>query len=409
VSVPVPRISVVIPTYNHSELLAQTLHNLTRQDLPTSRYEVVVADDGSADDTRDVVRSFAGRLRIGYHFQEDLGFRAAAARNGGARVASAPLLAFLDTGSMVGPSFVSRHLAAHDGGPSGRAVLGLSYGYNPEDPIEGVDEALLTNTPEAVVARYGDDPAFQDIRHPDFVDCGFDLDRRAVPWMLFWTGNCSVAAADFWRVGGFDEDFNGWGGEDIDLGFRLHRAGLRLRLAPDIWAVVAPHDRDTSANDEALKTNVTRFLHKFPEPIVEIGWGVVAKYLIMPWEMEYRRLLDWQEKVHDLDVADEIAALARDVRPGERVAVLGCGSRVPADLGTAVLVEFDEQQLRAASTGTHHIGHHAVGIRTVLPDRAVDTVLVTSRLAGLWETWGDLIRQEAARIGRRTLTSPDLG
>jgi GT2 family glycosyltransferase len=406
-SEPDRRVSVVIPTYNQSELLAGTLHNLSRQTVPADRYEVVVADDGSTDDTVSVVRSFEGRLAVKYYFQEDLGFRAAAARNGGARMASAPLLVFLDTGSMVGPEFVARHLAAHGGGPSGRAVLGLSYGYNPEAPIEGVDEALLTQTPEAVVARYGNDPDFQDIRHPDFVDCGFDLGRRAVPWMLFWTGNCSVAAADFWRVGGFDEDFRGWGGEDIELGHRIHNAGVSLELDPDIWAVVAPHDRDASANDEALITNVTRFLTKAPEPIVEVGWGVVARYLIMPWESEYQRLLDWQEKARGLTVAEEIATMAQRIAPGERVAVFGCGGSVPGALRPAVLADFDAELLRTAVGGDVHIGHHAVGIRTVLPDRAVDAVIVTSRLAGLWDTWGDLIQREAARIGRRTLTFAD--
>jgi GT2 family glycosyltransferase len=403
-SMPDLRVSVIIPTYNQSELLAETLHNLARQNLPADRYEVVVADDGSTDDTASVVRSFAGRLAVKYHVQQDLGFRVAAARNGGARLASAPLLVFLDTGSMVGPEFLARHLAAHRDPPSGRAVVGLSYGYNPEAPLEGVDVALLAESPEAVVARYGNDPEFQDIRYPDFLACGFDLGRRAVPWMLFWTGNCSVSAADFWRVGGFDEDFRGWGGEDIELGYRLYQAGVSLDLAPDIWAVVAPHDRDTSANDEALKTNVTRFLTKAPEPIVEIGWGVVAKYLMMPWESEYQALLDWQEKTRDLSVADEIATMMARVPPGERIAIFGCGGSVPAQLRPAVLVDFDEELLGAAVRDGDHTGHHAVGIRTTLPDHAVDAVIVTSRLAGLWETWGELIQQEAARIGRRTLT-----
>jgi GT2 family glycosyltransferase len=400
---PEPRVSVVIPTYNHSALLADTLENLTRQRIPAHEYEVVVADDGSSDDTAEVTRSYAGRMNVRYHFQEDLGFRVAAARNGGARLASAPLLVFLDTGSMVGPDFVAGHLAAHGGGPSGRAVLSQSYAYNPEAPIEGIDDALRAAPPEDVVARYRDDPAFQDIRYPAFADCGFDLSRLAVPWMLFWTGNCSVSTVDFWRVGGFDEDFQNWGAEDIELGYRLHRAGVTLEFHPDLWAVVAPHERDTSANDESLRDNMTLFLDKAPEPSVEIGWGVVAKDLIMPWESEYQRLLRWQDKARDLDVADEIAALTAPLPAGSRVAVFGCGTTVPADLGPAALADFDATAL-ASAVRDGDTGYHAVGIRTALPDQSVDTVVITSRLAGLWETWGELILREAARIGRHTLT-----
>jgi glycosyltransferase involved in cell wall biosynthesis len=74
---------------------------------------VIVGDDGSSDETAEVVRSFGQRLRMCYHFQEDLGFRAGAARNAGARLASAPVLAFLDTGSLASADFVRAHCEAH--------------------------------------------------------------------------------------------------------------------------------------------------------------------------------------------------------------------------------------------------------------------------------------------------------
>jgi glycosyltransferase involved in cell wall biosynthesis len=399
------RASVVIPTYNQSELLAETLANLARQNSPAGQFEVIVADDGSSDDTARVVNAFTTRLPVKYYYQEDLGFRVAAARNGGARIASAPLLIFLDTGSMVGPDFLASHLDAHSGASSGRAVLGISNGYNPEAPMEGIDKALKSASPEEVMAQRREDPEFQDLRQPDFAACGFDLDARAVPWMLFWTGNVSLAAADFWRVGGFDEDFQGWGGEDIELGFRLHRDGVQLKVDADIWAVVAPHDRDTSANDADLETNLTRFLAKHPEPIVEIGWGVVAKGLILPWESDYLRLDAWREKVADLNVRDEIAELLQGTIPGDRVAVIGCGGDVPDTLDSAVLVDFDEQLLHKAAAGTNHRTCHAVGIRTQLPDQAVDTVVITSRVAGLWDSWSNQILREASRIGQTSTIS----
>lgn len=402
------RASVIVPTYNQSELLAQTLAHLARQNLPARQFEVVVADDGSSDDTAAVVRAFTERLPVKYFFQEDLGFRVAAARNGGARLASAPLLVFLDTGSMVGPDFIAGHLAAHRGASPSRAVLGLSYGYNPEAPIEGIDEALRSASPEELVARRKEDPEFQDLRQPDFAACGFDLGARAVPWMLFWTGNVSVAAADFWRIGGFDEDFQGWGGEDIELGFRLHRAGVRLAPEAGIWAVVAPHDRDTSANDAALEANMTRFLVKHPEPIVEIGWGVVAQGLLLPWEPESRHLAAWREQVADLNVHDEIAELLQDPSAGGSVAIIGCGGDVPGTLDSAILIDFDKQLLQKAAAGTTHRTGHAVGIRTQLPDQAVDTVVITSRVAGLWDSWGNQILHEATRIGRRLVVSRNL-
>jgi glycosyltransferase involved in cell wall biosynthesis len=402
-----PRASIIIPTYNSSELLASTLRNLARQAFPTDLFEVIVADDGSSDDTESVIGSFTGQITVKYFFQEDRGFRVAAARNGGARLASAPLLIFLDNGSMVGPDFVASHLAAHGGVPSGRAVVGLSYGYNPEDPMPGVDTLLLRDPPEVVMRAHKDSPAFQDIRNPVFAGCGFDLSRLMTPWVFFLTGNCSVGTEDFWQAGGFDESIEGWGGEDLELGYRLHHAGIRLMLDRRIWAVVFPHDRDIDSNDEAFKVNLNRILAKFPEPEIEVGWGVVERLLFIPWEDEVRRLADWRDQTRDLDVSAEIAQMIRDIPAGQRIAVLGCGGSVPAMPDAAVLIDFDAELLERAVRGTAHSAHHAVGIRTILPDNAVDTVIVTSRMTGIWPHWTEEISKEIARIGRGTRLSAE--
>ena len=110
---PSPLVSIVIPTYNRSALLRKNLELLCDQTLPRQDYEVIVADDGSSDDTLEVVESFCDRLTLDYHYQDDLGFRAAAARNAGAKLAHAPVLVFLDTGTFPGRGYAEGHLRAH--------------------------------------------------------------------------------------------------------------------------------------------------------------------------------------------------------------------------------------------------------------------------------------------------------
>lgn len=93
----------------------------------------------------------------------------------------------------------------------------------------------------------------------------------------------------------------------------------------------------------------------------------------------------------------ELAHLRDTLPPGTRVAVFGCGGVLPAGFPSAELFDYDEtllQRLPADPT------HHAIGIRTVLPDDAVDVVLVTSRLTPLWRRWRTHILAEAHRIGR---------
>ncbi|TDC44243.1 glycosyltransferase [Micromonospora sp. KC213] len=396
----VAKVSVVIPTYNRCALLAETLRGLARQNLPTDEFEVIVADDGSSDATPDVVKSFADRLRLKYHFQEDLGFRVSAARNAGVRLADAPLLVFLDTGALVGPDYLRHHLAAHADPATPRAVIGYAYAYRPEDPTPGLAAMVDRALPERVVDIYSGDPSFWDNRHGEFLACDFDPGRRVVPWMLFWATNCSVRTEDYWAVGGFDEDFQRWGVEDMELGFRLFQRNIPFTLSRSAWVIEGPHEREWESNMDSNHHNIEMLLNKHPEPVNEIGFALLTKDQYWSWENDYRALLDWAAEARDLDVAKELQEAVEGLQPGDRVAVLGCGPQVPAGLSSAVLFDFDRDLLERALANTAYTGHHALGLRTPLPDHSVDVVLITSRLRGMFDRWGlDLVR-EARRIGR---------
>jgi len=404
------RVSVVIPTYNRSALLRIALDHLTRQTMPVEEFEVVVSDDGSSDDTKAVVDAFTDRLRLKYHVHEDLGFRASLTRNMGARLAIAPILVFLDTGPLFGPDFLRRHAEAHES-THGRAVVGYAYGYNPEKDMAWVTPELERLGPVAAVAavaKYRDDPQFRDIRHGLLERIGYDFSRRLAPWQLFFTINCSVRTDDFHAVGGFDEGFNEWGGEDLEFGFKLHRHGLEFHFAPDAWVVDAPHQRDLYALREQLSRQMHYFLGIHREPLIEIGCALAAKHLLWSWEDDYRDLLAWQHEVGDRSVGSELAESLRDLPVGTTVAVFGAGGDVPAGMPPMVVMDFDERQLmRVAATSSTHTDYHALGLCTPLADRSVDVVVITTRLAGLWDRWGDELLSEARRIARDVRVVPD--
>ncbi len=387
--------SVVVPTYNRSDHLRATLRNLGRQRMPADQFEVVVADDGSSDDTRAVVEEASGTLRTRYHFQPDEGFRAGTARNGGARLAAAPILVFLDTGVFIGPDFLQHHLAAH-ATPDPVAVVGHAYAYRISGEVmPGLAEALAEMAPEQAVARFRGRRRFSDPRHVALTACDFDLGRLVAPWVHFWTLNCSVRADDFWRVGGFDEDFRGWGLDDLELGWRLFKAGVGIRHSGTAWAVHAPHPRDMAAIWTECLVNLRRFLAVHPEPAAELVWKLLHNGgdLLLDLEENLRFLAGWTDQTRQADIAAELVGVLPQVPPGP-VAVFGAGSRLPAELAGAVPLDFDAAAVAGLGTG-----HHAIGIRTPLPDQAVDAVILTSRLAGLWPRWGADILAEARRVG----------
>lgn len=84
-------VSIIIPTYNRQEFLGKAIDSVLRQTYPN--FELLIVDDGSTDDTVDLVASYGNAVR--YLSQENLGV--AAARNTGIKAARHDLLAFLDS------------------------------------------------------------------------------------------------------------------------------------------------------------------------------------------------------------------------------------------------------------------------------------------------------------------------
>jgi len=110
-SISTMKLSVIVTTYNRPDALGAVLAALSRQsDLPL---EVLVADDGSGEATRECVRAWQAQATfpIRHVWHEDEGFRAAAIRNRAAAQAQGEVLVFLDGDSVPFADFVVRHAA----------------------------------------------------------------------------------------------------------------------------------------------------------------------------------------------------------------------------------------------------------------------------------------------------------
>jgi len=115
-----PEVSVIIPTYNRSDMLAQAMRSVLAQTYRD--FELVIVDDGSTDNTREVVEGF-GDPRIRYVWQENQ--ERSAARNRGVAEASAELVAFLDSDDLWFPEKLEVQLPLF----RERRDVGLVYSY----------------------------------------------------------------------------------------------------------------------------------------------------------------------------------------------------------------------------------------------------------------------------------------
>ncbi len=222
--------SVVIPTFNRASILEKTLGALAGQSFPgcppdrqpTARYEVIVVDDGSSDDTAARVRSLQRRSRVDLQYLYQENRRQAAARNLGSRQARGRYLVFLGDDTVPAPDFLARHQAGHRRQAETVAVIG----YTP-----WADQLPRTRFMEYIGER-GWQFGFSLIQDPD-----------DVPFNFLYTSNLSLSRDVFLETGGFDEDFQEYGWEDVELGWRLRQRGIRLVYRRD---AVAQHHHPTT-------------------------------------------------------------------------------------------------------------------------------------------------------------------
>lgn len=266
----VPECSVVIPTYNRRELLARTLDSLLRQDLGRDRFEVLVADDGSSDDTGVMVKEYQDQLNLRYFFQPDQGFRAAAARNVGLANALGSVTVFLDSGVLAHSGCLRAHLGNH-GGPGPVAVVGYVYCFNHDnEEADLMRRTLDFGDVDGTIRRLSAERRWLDAREEFYQSRQQPLHELPAPWLLYWTCNVSATTEHLRRVGGFDEAFVTWGFEDVDLGYRLWLDGARFVLDRAASAIHHPHPKDFARNKESQMEGRRYIAGKYDTPAARL-------------------------------------------------------------------------------------------------------------------------------------------
>ena len=216
------KISVIVSTYNRPEALAKVLEGLYQQTrLPD---EIIVADDGSSDRTRQCVEELKRNYSVPtkHVWQPDEGFRLAKIRNEAIRVCTGDYIVFLDGDCIPDLHFTSDHerLAGRGIFVQGKRILvdqvwsdRFSYQTISSQRFRFLFSRHLGNRHHLI--RWGWFPPI--------------INRR-----LSGTRFCNVAIfrKDLYAVNGFNEAFEGWGREDSEMVVRLYKYGLRRKGHP---------------------------------------------------------------------------------------------------------------------------------------------------------------------------------
>ncbi|ABG53724.1 glycosyl transferase, family 2 [Trichodesmium erythraeum IMS101] len=224
----VPRVSVIIATYNNAHYILEAIASIFNQTYTS--YEIIVIDDGSTDNTRQVLEPYLDK--ICYVYQENKGV--SHARNLGLEIAQGEFISFLDADDFFLPDKLAKQVAVFDAHPSlGIVHSGWRLVNKKGEKISDIE--LWHSSPE------------------------LDLET----WVVWKPVTISMMFSKSWikSVGGFDTRWHH--GEDIDLVLRLSVDGCEAMWLPKVTYCYRQHHCNATRKSTQQAASMMSVLDSF--------------------------------------------------------------------------------------------------------------------------------------------------
>lgn len=229
------RISVVIPTYNAAARLKLTLESVLRQ--TASPVDIIVVNDGSTDDTRDVCNSFGDRIQ--YFVQPNSGQQVA--RNLGVAEATGDWIAFLDHDDLWHPEYLAELQTFYSHYIGFDLVFSNSHSVGEGDQ-RGITDRFTQFAPPGYWERLDAKPEdrFSLLRHYDLAS--FLRFHPVQPSVM------SISKRKYWMIGGFNPVMRGSSVEDFEFSIRAIRAARGVGLMWQPLVTITRHAENASVD-----------------------------------------------------------------------------------------------------------------------------------------------------------------
>lgn len=246
-----PTISVIIPTYNHANFVEETLLSVLSQTF--ENYEIIIVNDGSPDNTNEIIAPYLGNPRLKYYEKNNGG--QASARNFGLKKSAGKFISFLDDDDIW-----------------------------PEDKLEWQLNYLIHSNALAIggacgFIESGNIKSFNDDDYETKID--FNNLFSGNPFVS--PGQLLFRASSLIDINGFDEDI--WGLDDLDLYMRLSLKGDIIKKSKlSLW--YRKHESNASLDIERMFKNSGLLITKnsvingeSSKKLVSVGHKWLHKYL----------------------------------------------------------------------------------------------------------------------------------
>ncbi|MGH7826968.1 MAG: glycosyltransferase [Candidatus Binatia bacterium] len=280
-----PKVSVVIATFNRAALLPETIDSVLQQSFQD--FEIIVVDDGSTDNTREVLRGYGDRVR--YLYQENRG--PSAARNLGVRHACARWISIQDSDDLCGPDHLEILYDYVRGRPDcGMAFANGGYLFGPEHNRQ----TIIPVEKSRQLARNGVQLA--------------DLFEKSIVRLQA----ALISRSCYDAVGGHDESLRIC--MDLDLSFRLFM-NYPVAYLDRVVFLYRKHEGNTGRNEELrLMENIRvieKLVNEFPDARKLLGEDRIARRTAY----RYYRLAKGRWKRKQFNQAREAIRGATALRP----------------------------------------------------------------------------------------------
>jgi GT2 family glycosyltransferase len=284
-------VSIIISSYNRYPQNLLTLYSLQNQTFDSSKMEVLFIDDGSTDETREIRKKFTPSFSFKY-IRNKKNYGRSKARNIGIEKSKGNIIIFLDAEMIVDRDFVQNHYNYQkaetnlvlSGGLYQKRVYSCSYpdfSYKQRYQSICIFNRKKTSLSKKVLylkqgkvtqflskkdiltGKYKQ-LAFSSPYFPEILEhFGTQLKGYQLPWILCFSGFVSIPRHLLEKVGGFDEEYKGWGFEDWDLGYRLYKSGATFRCAPNVSGYHQEHPVSTDDMTRDMYKNYLRYRNKY--------------------------------------------------------------------------------------------------------------------------------------------------
>jgi len=382
-------ISVVIPTCNKSKFLDVTLASLSKQKLSKEdSFEIVVVNDGKEEETIKVVDSWKDKLDIKYCKTTGKSGRARA-RNLGAENANGEILIFLDDDMLVMPELINEHISAHS---KQKNIVAIGYRYRLE---QSTLELFNFITPVKVAANIEHIkylPSLLDERETVYKMCDDNIEKYFTPWVCLFSNNMSIGR-DIFIKHKFDEIYQKkWGVEDVDLGYRLYKAGIHFTLIRKASAYHLPHHTSWRKNLSELKENLVIFHNNFKEYEIEL-YADHLKVGLLKYMECIKNIKTMNYKISDSGIKSKVLEFYNEnIKNKNKVFISGI-----EDLDV-----IDKLRLNNKSIAYSNFGG-LIGARTEYADSHFEQVIIGSGTNKIIYPYMSLILKEALRISKSVL------